>query len=127
MELRSDRSSILYPQSSSVQSSPCVAGHVQFTISLMARMREVPHVLREIGTFTFIKRVWFQIGDDAVFTWASALAYSWLFAIFPFLIFMLSLVPLIPEGFKASIETQVPDLVDRSVPSKDAAKIINDQ
>ncbi|MBC8106082.1 MAG: YihY/virulence factor BrkB family protein [Anaerolineae bacterium] len=90
----------------------------------MARMREVPHVLRSIGVFTFIKRVWHQLGDDAVFTWASALAYSWLFAIFPFLIFMLSLVPLMPERFKDTVRMQVPDLINRTVPSEAAAKII---
>lgn len=90
-------------------------------------MRDVPHVLRSIGTFTFIKRVWFQIGDDGVFTWASALAYSWLFAIFPFLIFMLSLVPLIPERFKSNVEMQVDQMVDQTVPSEAASVIIKDQ
>src|SRR3954471_21336634 len=90
----------------------------------MARLREVPHVLRSIGTITFIKRVWFQVFDDSVFTWASALAYSWLFAIFPFLIFMLSLVPLIPERFKANIDAQVDELIDRTVPSHAASDII---
>ncbi|CAN5400550.1 YihY/virulence factor BrkB family protein [soil metagenome] len=93
----------------------------------MARMKDVPHVLRSIGVFTFLKRVWLQLGDDAVFTWASALAYSWLFAIFPFLIFMLSLVPLIPDRFKGNIKAQTTDLIDRSVPSKDAGEIIKTQ
>lgn len=97
---------------------------MQIKISNMALMREVPHVLKSIGVFTFVKRVWNQLGEDAVFTWASALAYSWLFAIFPFLIFMLSLVPLIPDRFKANIGAQVDELIDRTVPSEAASTII---
>ncbi len=44
-------------------------------------------------------------------TWASALAYSWLFAIFPFFIFLLTLIPLLPlewrQESKKQIETAV--------------------
>ena len=52
----------------------------------MARLRDVPSVFRQIGIATFAKRVWQQINEDAVFTWGAALAYSWMFAIFPFLV-----------------------------------------
>jgi membrane protein len=93
----------------------------------MARLRDVPHVFRTIGFFGFLKRVWQQVSEDNVFTWGSALAYSWLFAVFPFLIFMLSLVPLIPERFKPNIEQQINDAIDRTVPSKDTGQIIKDQ
>src|SRR3954467_3236133 len=93
----------------------------------MARLSDFPHVVRKIGFVTFAKRVWQQVGEDNVFTWGSALAYSWLFAIFPFLIFMLSLVPLIPPQYKASIEKQMPEMIQKSVPSEAAAKIILDQ
>src|SRR5437868_13511921 len=54
----------------------------------MARLRDVPPVIRKVGIWGFAYRVWMQIGDDQLFTWASALAYSWLFAIFPFFIFL---------------------------------------
>src|SRR3954453_15585780 len=67
----------------------------------MARLRDIPPVLRKVGIFRFFKNVWFQIGEDQVFTWASALAYSWLFAIFPFLLFLLTLVPYLPEAWKS--------------------------
>ncbi len=93
----------------------------------MARLGDVPHVLKSIGIFTFLKRVWQQIGEDQVFTWGSALAYSWLFAVFPFLIFMLSLVPLIPERFKPNLEQQISEAIDRTIPSKDAGDIIKTQ
>src|SRR5690349_18140967 len=40
---------------------------------------------------------------------------------------MLSLVPLIPERFKANIDTQIEELVDRTIPSEAASKIIKDE
>jgi membrane protein len=66
----------------------------------MARLRDIPPVLRKVGVLRFLKDVWCQIGEDQVFTWASALAYSWLFAIFPFLLFLLTLVPYLPDSWK---------------------------
>ena len=86
----------------------------------MARMREVPHVLKSIGTMTFIKRVWFQIGDDSVFTWASALAYSWLFAVFPFLIFLLTLIPHLPEKVINEAYVQIPNALYAWLPENSA-------
>ncbi len=90
-------------------------------------MKDFPHVIRKIGFFTFCKRVWAQIGEDNVFTWASALAYSWLFAIFPFLVFLLSLVPLIPHQNKQQVEKQINAAIDRALPSTDAGKIIKEK
>jgi membrane protein len=52
-------------------------------------------LLRRFGLYRFAKRVWTEMGNDNVFTLASAMAYSWIFSIFPFLIFLLSLVPLV--------------------------------
>ena len=64
----------------------------------MARLRDVPHVLRTVGPFAFAKRVWRQGSDDQLMTWAAALAYSWLFAVFPFFIFLMTLIPYLPVG-----------------------------
>src|SRR6476620_11203958 len=93
----------------------------------MATLKDFPHVVRKIGFVTFAKRVWQQVGEDNVFTWGSALAYSWLFAIFPFLIFLLSLVPLIPQKYKASVSEQAHKLVDQTVPSQEASSILVQQ
>lgn len=82
-------------------------------MSCMARMRDVPKVLRSVGVFGFAKRVHQQIGEDNVFTWGAALAYSWMFAIFPFLVFLLSLVPLIPERFKPNVREDIHHAVDQ--------------
>ncbi len=70
----------------------------------MARLSEVPKVIRRIGVWTFLKRIWQQVDEDNVFTWGAALAYSWLFALFPFIVFLVSLVPLLPDRFKPNIE-----------------------
>jgi membrane protein len=93
----------------------------------MARLRDVSQIVRKIGPLTFAKRVWQQVGEDNVFTWGSALAYSWMFAVFPFLVFLLSLIPLIPEQYKPSVREQVAKFVDQSIPSEDAASILKGQ
>ena len=64
----------------------------------MARLSDVPVVFRRVGVVTFARRVWREVEDDQLFTWGAALAYSWLFAVFPFLIFLLTLVPLLPQN-----------------------------
>ncbi len=72
----------------------------------MARLRDIPHVYNTVGGWTFVKRVFNQsFFDDNLLVWAAALAYSWLLALFPFLIFCLSLVPLLPDRFKPSEAT----------------------
>jgi len=66
----------------------------------MARLSQLPTVLRTVGVWKFFKGVYAQIGDDLTLTWAASLAYSWLFAIFPFFIFFMTLVPLLPENMR---------------------------
>src|SRR5215218_1581441 len=65
----------------------------------MARLSDLPLVLRRVGPITFLKRLWREIQEDHLFTWGAALAYAWLFAIFPFLLFLLTLIPLLPEKY----------------------------
>jgi membrane protein len=57
--------------------------------------------------WAFLKRIWKQVDEDNIFVWASALAYSWLFAIFPFLILLLSLVPYLPKNARDSAKTNI--------------------
>src|SRR4051812_19547185 len=92
----------------------------------MARLSDVPSVLKQVGVVTFAKRVWQQVNEDNVFTWGAALAYSWMFAAFPFLVFLLSLVPLLPQRFKDGVEPQVSEVIDR-VLTGDAAVAIKNQ
>ncbi len=92
----------------------------------MARLEHVPIVLRSMGFGRFCRGVWSQVQEDQLFTWAAALAYSWMFAIFPFLIFLLSLVPLLPERAKHEAYRDIERVVDNSLP-KEAAEPIKQQ
>ena len=84
----------------------------------MARLSDVPRVVRSVGWIAFGRRVWDEVNKDNLLTWASALAYSWLFAIFPFFIFLLSLVPYLPnrvtQGVTGGIHGLVNELPEES-------------
>jgi membrane protein len=69
----------------------------------MARLTDVPVALRKIGPFRFALRIWNQVSEDNVFVWAAALAYSWLFALFPFFVVLLTLIPYIPQNQKQHV------------------------
>jgi membrane protein len=81
----------------------------------MATVRDVPKVIRSLGFMPFVKKVWAEVGKDDAFTWGSALAYAWIFAIFPFLIFLLTLAPFLPGGAKDKAMKQVEDVAYTSV------------
>lgn len=66
----------------------------------MARLRDLPAVWRTVGAWGLLKRVYQQMGEDNLLVWASALAYSWLFALFPFILILMSLMPLLPDQWK---------------------------
>ena len=73
----------------------------------MARLRDVPSVLRKCGPWSFLKRLYKEISEDNLMTWASALAYSWLFAIFPFFVFLLTLIPLLKVEWRIEAKKQI--------------------
>src|SRR5688572_12321520 len=87
----------------------------------MARLRDVPVVIRSVGAWAFVKRIVREILDDNLFTLAGGLAYAWLFAIFPFLVFLMNLFPLMvdakhrqqvdetKEGMRVFIYAALPD------------------
>jgi membrane protein len=91
----------------------------------MARLGDVPTLLRSVGPLEFCKRVWHQISDDNLFTWAAALAYSWLFALFPFLLFLLALIPYLPTKLRNDAQIYVSDLLTRYLASE-AAQTVKD-
>lgn len=92
----------------------------------MARLSDMPRVVRSVGVMPFMRRVWGEVLDDDLFTWASALAYSWLLAVFPFLIFLLTLVPHLPERIQHGAEQEVREMVYTAAPSPEAAQTIWD-
>lgn len=73
----------------------------------MARLRDVPRIFKTVGFFTFIKNVLHESSEDNLLTWAAALAYSWMFAIFPFFIFLLALLPYLPGNAKLGAKHQI--------------------
>jgi membrane protein len=77
----------------------------------MARLRDVPYVLRTVGPIAFARRVWKQGSDDQLMTLAAALAYSWLFAIFPFFIFLMTFVPKLSDATKQTIREQLQKII----------------
>jgi membrane protein len=82
----------------------------------MARLHDVPHVVRTIGWWGLLKRVYQQVNEDQLFTWAAALAYAWMFAIFPFFIFLLTLAPYLPYDTRETAQREINDYIDKTLP-----------
>ena len=91
----------------------------------MAQLRDVPKLFRSVGPFRFAMRVWRQVRDDNLFTWAASLAYSWLFALFPFMLFLLALIPYLPQHLRRHAEHFVDDAL-RTYLASEAASTIRD-
>jgi membrane protein len=76
---------------------------------------------RAVSSKQFLSDLKNEIADDNVFNGAAALAYYLTLAIFPALIFILSLVPLIPVQ---NIDQAIMDLLRQALPS-DAAGVLS--
>ncbi len=92
----------------------------------MPALKDASTAVGRVGLFRFLLRIWKQIDEDNVFVWAAALAYSWMFAIFPFLIFLLTLIPYVPESQKDQVIEKIHHSIYRSLPS-DAAKMLDER
>jgi membrane protein len=89
----------------------------------MAQLSDVPLVLRRMGPLHFGKRVYHEIGDDNLYTWAAALAYSWLFAVFPFFLVLLTLIPLLRTEWRVEALQQINNAIDQL--PKDAKQTVH--
>jgi membrane protein len=87
----------------------------------MARLQDLRAALRAVGFGSFIMRLWDAMSRDGLTTQAAAVAYAWLFAIFPFLIFILTLFAYIPEKAKVNARSLVSESLHR-VMAHDAAQ-----
>jgi membrane protein len=95
----------------------------------MARLSDLPRVWKRVGFFKFWKRVLDEARRDNLLTWAAALAYSWIFAIFPFFIFLLALLPYLPAGIKTRAKHEIHVAINAALPHEEADLIwsnIND-
>jgi membrane protein len=89
----------------------------------MARLRDVPKILSSVGLVPFATRLKNRVGEHRLATWASALSYSWLMAVFPFFIFLLTLLPYLPQQMKDRAKTEVSRAVYQALPL-DAANTV---
>src|SRR3954447_22478099 len=89
----------------------------------MAQIKDFPKVLKSLGFTGFAKKVFGEVTKDDVFTWGSALAYAWIFAIFPFLIFVLTLAPYLPGKTKDNIMGQVAEVAWSSLGEETAQSV----
>jgi len=78
-----------------------------------------------MGAKQFARKLWNEIQEDAVFTWASSLAYSWIFALFPFMLFLLTLAPYLPGGTKQSVLEQLEPAIHRTVSGEVAQELVS--
>jgi membrane protein len=93
-------------------------------VVIMARISEVAGVLRTVGKWPFVKRVWHEIDDDGVFNIAAAVAFYWLLALFPFLIFLLTLTPLLPPEAQQNTRETVSEYVYANLPQRSADTVM---
>lgn len=91
----------------------------------MPRLRDVPVAIRHVGWKQLLLSIWnHSVYTDDIFTWASALAYSWLFAMFPFILFLLTLLPHLPQDQKMQVLNSIADF-QRQLPI-DVATMVDD-
>src|SRR5262245_1658906 len=77
----------------------------------MASLKDFPQVVRQVGFINLARKVWAEVQKDLIFTWASALAYAWIFAIVPFLVFLLSMAPYLSWSTKEKAIQAVSNVV----------------
>ena len=77
-----------------------------------------------MGFKGFGRKLWSEVQQDAIFTWASSLAYSWIFALFPFMIFLLSLAPYMPGSAKQDALKEVEPAIRRTVSGDVADQLV---
>lgn len=80
---------------------------------------------REMGLGGLSRRVYDQVNEDGILTWAAALAYSWMFALFPLVIFLLTLLAFLPVNTDRMVQ-EVNRMISGGLPGE-ASKLLTDQ
>lgn len=91
----------------------------------MPSLADLPRAIRKAGPLPFARQLLREIDRDDVFTLGAALAYSWTFAVFPFLIFLLTLLPYLPAQLRADADRQVSEFLFDTLP-RQAAQVIDE-
>ncbi len=84
----------------------------------MAKLAHVPVVLRRVGPWRMLRRVLHQMNEDDVYNLAASNAFAWLFALFPFLIILLTLVPYLPEEMRNAARQNITEYVTGWLPKQ---------
>ncbi len=90
----------------------------------MARLSDLGIAIHTLGFRRFVLQLWAEIVKDKLTTQAAAVAYAWLFAVFPFLLFLLTLFAYIPERQKVDATQYVSTVLHR-VMAHEAAKTMD--
>lgn len=91
----------------------------------MARLRDLVLVPMRYGVWKFLKRLYDEINQDNVYTNAAAMAYAWMFAVFPFVIFLLTLIPYLPVEFRSHAVDLTQQVLEQSLTPTSAQTILN--
>ena len=91
----------------------------------MARLRDFAPAVRKVGFVSFVRHIWAETLEDDLMTLAAAVAYSWLFAVFPFLIFLLTLAPYAPEHQRANAQRQIAKSIQQTMPKEGADTLLS--
>lgn len=91
----------------------------------MARLRDLVLVPMQYGVWKFLKRLYDEINQDNVYTNAAAMAYAWMFAVFPFVIFLLTLIPYLPVEFRSHAVDLTRQVLEQSLTPTSAQTILN--
>jgi membrane protein len=89
----------------------------------MARLRDTLPACRVLGFRKFVTLIIKDVQEDKLTTQAAAVAYAWLFAVFPFLLFLITLFAYVPDKQKINAQDVISKSVHR-VMAKDAADTI---
>jgi YihY family inner membrane protein len=84
----------------------------------MARISEIPLVWRKIGPWQFVKNLYREIQDDGVMTIAAAVSYYWFFAFFPLMIFLIALIPMLPEKYREQATNNIEIQLKANIPGQ---------
>lgn len=91
----------------------------------MVSVRDLIFVVRAHGPVSLARRVYTEATEDNLFTNAAAMAYAWIFAIFPFFIFLLALVPFVPDRYRDRADQAAEYVLNElQVPAKTADMVM---
>jgi membrane protein len=73
----------------------------------MPKLKDAKVIWRNTGVVRFGRLIYSEIAKDDLFTLAAAMAYAWLFSIFPFIIILLTLLPYVPEKYRNDAQAHI--------------------